>query len=97
MVILVGWAFLMREVPLYRKPDESRMWRFYLGLGADALLVRSSGMLQKLLELRDDPGIPENRVKSPPVIRNGVVSPDEKSLEYLKAFMPTKSVDDSNS
>ncbi|KAJ1493574.1 peptidase family U32-domain-containing protein [Baffinella frigidus] len=41
--------------PRVLKPDESRMWRFYLGLGADSLLVRSSGMLQKLLELREDP------------------------------------------
>lgn len=37
--------------PRVLKPDEQRLWRFYLGLGADALLVRSAGMLMALLEL----------------------------------------------
>lgn len=37
--------------PRVLKPDEQRLWRFYLGLHADALLIRSAGMLMALLEL----------------------------------------------
>ena len=33
------------------KPDEEKLWRFYLSLNADALLVRSAGLLRKLHEL----------------------------------------------
>ena len=33
--------------PRVLKPQEDRMWRFYLKIGADALLVRSSGMIQQ--------------------------------------------------
>ena len=29
--------------PRILKPDEQRLWRFYLGLKADALLLRSAG------------------------------------------------------
>lgn len=43
--------------PRVLKPDEQRLWRFYMGLGADALLVRSAGMLMALLEL-GGPGAP---------------------------------------
>ena len=43
--------------PRVLKPDEQRLWRFYLGLKADALLVRSAGMLMALLEL-GGPGAP---------------------------------------
>ena len=34
--------------PRILKPDEEKLWKFYLRLGADALLVRSSGLLHKL-------------------------------------------------
>ena len=37
--------------PRVLKPQEDRMWRFYLKIGADALLVRSAGMIQQLLDL----------------------------------------------
>ena len=37
--------------PRVLKPEEDRMWRFYVKLGADALLVRSAGMLQQLIDL----------------------------------------------
>lgn len=37
--------------PRVLKPDEQRLWRFYLGLHADALLLRSAGLLQQLLSL----------------------------------------------
>jgi U32 family peptidase len=37
--------------PRILKPNEQRLWRFYLGLGADALLLRSSGLLHHLLSL----------------------------------------------
>ena len=37
--------------PRVLKPEEDRMWRFYVKIGADALLVRSAGMLQQLLDL----------------------------------------------
>lgn len=40
--------------PRVLKPEEEQLWRFYLNLGADALLIRSAGLLQTLLELRDD-------------------------------------------
>jgi collagenase-like PrtC family protease len=35
--------------PRVLKPNEQRLWRFYLGLGADALLLRSAGLLQQFL------------------------------------------------
>jgi putative protease len=38
--------------PRVLKPDEERLWRFYLKLGADALLVRSAGLMQTLTRLR---------------------------------------------
>ena len=41
--------------PRVLKPEEEQLWRFYLNLGADALLIRSAGLLQTLLELRDEP------------------------------------------
>ena len=37
--------------PRVLKPDEEKLWRFYLSLNADALLVRSAGLLRKLHEL----------------------------------------------
>ncbi|GLC64650.1 Peptidase U32 [Pleodorina starrii] len=37
--------------PRVLKPDEQRLWLFYLRLGADALLVRSAGMLHQLQAL----------------------------------------------
>jgi collagenase-like PrtC family protease len=37
--------------PRVLKPEEDRMWRFYVKIGADALLVRSAGMVQQLLDL----------------------------------------------
>jgi len=37
--------------PRILKPDEQRLWTFYLRLRADALLVRSSGFLQQMLAL----------------------------------------------
>jgi len=37
--------------PRILKPDEERLWKFYLRLGADALLVRSTGLLHKLQSL----------------------------------------------
>ena len=32
--------------PRVLKPDEEKLWRFYLSLNADALLVRSAGLLE---------------------------------------------------
>ena len=40
--------------PRVLKPDEERIHRFFAGLGADALLVRSVGMLQNLSQLAPD-------------------------------------------
>ena len=37
--------------PRILKPDERRLWLFYLKLGADALLIRSTGLLHHLIEL----------------------------------------------
>lgn len=37
--------------PRVLKPGESRLWQFYLRLGADALLLRSSGLLHRLMHL----------------------------------------------
>ncbi|KAL4419681.1 hypothetical protein ABPG75_006779 [Micractinium tetrahymenae] len=37
--------------PRVLKPDEQRLWLFYLRLGADALLLRSAGLLHHLMEL----------------------------------------------
>ena len=42
---------LVVATPRVLKPGEERLWNFYLRLGADALLVRSAGMLQQLLSL----------------------------------------------
>lgn len=39
--------------PRVLKPEEEQLWRFYLNLGADALLVRSAGLLRTLLDLRE--------------------------------------------
>lgn len=36
--------------PRILKPDERRLWIFYLRLGADALLVRSAGLLHQLMQ-----------------------------------------------
>jgi collagenase-like PrtC family protease len=36
--------------PRILKPDERRLWIFYLKLGADALLVRSAGLLHQLMQ-----------------------------------------------
>ena len=36
--------------PRILKPEERRLWLFYLRLGADALLVRSAGLLHQLME-----------------------------------------------
>lgn len=36
--------------PRILKPGEQRLWRFYLGLHADALLLRSAGLLHQLTE-----------------------------------------------
>ncbi len=41
--------------PRVLKPDEQRLWLFYLRLGADALLVRSAGMMHQL-QLLGGPG-----------------------------------------
>ena len=38
--------------PRVLKPDEEKLWRFYLKLNADALLVRSAGLMQTLQRLR---------------------------------------------
>lgn len=40
--------------PRVLKPNEERLWRFYLRLRADALLVRSSGLLRTLTLMRDE-------------------------------------------
>ena len=50
--------------PRVLKPNEERLWRFYLRLGADALLVRSAGFMRILKNLREnceDLCIPELR------------------------------------
>lgn len=39
---------LVVATPRILKPDEQRLWLFYLRLGADALLLRSAGLLQQL-------------------------------------------------
>ena len=44
--------FAVAATPRVLKPDEERLWRFYLKLGADALLVRSAGLMQTLTRLR---------------------------------------------
>lgn len=38
--------------PRVLKPEEEQLWRYYLNLNADALLIRSAGLLQTLLELK---------------------------------------------
>ncbi|CAE8626860.1 unnamed protein product, partial [Polarella glacialis] len=43
-------------LPRVLKPDEDRLWQFYLGLKADALLVRSAGALNQLLRLDEESG-----------------------------------------
>ncbi len=40
--------------PRVLKPDEERIWRFFLNLKADALLVRSLGLLQTLTALEGE-------------------------------------------
>ena len=50
--------------PRVLKPQEEQLWRFYLKLGADGLLIRSAGLLQTLVELREtdaDVVVPELR------------------------------------
>lgn len=42
---------LVVATPRILKPDEQRLWLFYLRLGADALLLRSAGLLQHLMAL----------------------------------------------
>jgi putative protease len=42
---------LVVATPRVLKPGEGRLWRFYVRLGADALLVRSAGLLRRLKEL----------------------------------------------
>ena len=37
--------------PRILKPDEQKLWTFYLRLKADALLIRSAGFLQQMLDL----------------------------------------------
>lgn len=41
----------MVATPRVLKPDEERLWQFYLKLNADALLVRSAGLLQRFHDL----------------------------------------------
>lgn len=38
-------------LPRILKPDEQRLWWFYLRLNADALLVRGAGALQQFTDL----------------------------------------------
>ena len=38
--------------PRVLKPDEEKLWRFYLSLDADALLIRSAGLMRTLAALR---------------------------------------------
>lgn len=45
-------------LPRVAKPGEQEIWRFYLALGADALLVRSAGLLHALNALRRAPADP---------------------------------------
>ena len=50
--------------PRVLKPNEELLWRFYLKLGADALLVRSAGLMRILKNLREngeDHFVPELR------------------------------------
>eukprot|EP00887_Chlorella_sp_A99_P000141 scaffold16.g141.t1 len=42
---------LVVATPRIVKPEEERVWLFYLRLGADALLLRGAGLLQRLLAL----------------------------------------------
>eukprot|EP00466_Bigelowiella_natans_P012210 jgi/Bigna1/34861/e_gw1.7.7.1 len=42
---------LIVATPRILKPDEDRIWRFYLNLEADALLIRSAGLLHHFLEM----------------------------------------------
>jgi collagenase-like PrtC family protease len=39
--------------PRVLKPDEEKLWRFYLSLDADALLIRSAGLMRTLVALRE--------------------------------------------
>eukprot|EP00892_Ulva_mutabilis_P001378 jgi/Ulvmu1/11240/UM073_0012.1 len=47
-------------LPRVAKPGEQSIWKFYLALGADALLVRSAGLLHALNVLRAEPGSDQN-------------------------------------
>ena len=40
--------------PRVLKPDEEKLWRFYLSINADALLIRSAGLMRTLAGLRKD-------------------------------------------
>jgi collagenase-like PrtC family protease len=42
---------LVVALPRILKPDEQRLWLFYLKLGADALLLRGAGALQQFMAL----------------------------------------------
>jgi hypothetical protein len=42
---------LVVALPRILKPDEQRLWLFYLRLGADALLLRGAGALQQFMAL----------------------------------------------
>jgi putative protease len=49
--VRVAGRRLVVATPRVLKPGEGRLWRFYVRLGADALLVRSAGLLWRLQEL----------------------------------------------
>ena len=52
--------------PRVLKPEEEKLWRFYLSLGADALLVRSAGLMRTLATLRREQRRSERRETSAP-------------------------------
>ena len=49
--------------PRVLKPDEERLWKFYLRLGADALLIRSNGLLHKLMSFGGEGAVLEGAHK----------------------------------
>ena len=51
-LVQAAGKFAVVATPRVLKPEEEQLWRYYLNLNADALLIRSAGLLQTLLELK---------------------------------------------
>jgi hypothetical protein len=68
-------------LPRIMKPGESRLLWFYLGLGADALLLRGAGCLQQLLDL-GGPGVELQRMQSLDATNSSSSSSEFGSSEF---------------